>query len=118
MFSKSLKTLSLIAALATVTTFAIPQQEAQAAGGRNAAFAVGAITGLAVGAMATHASAHRHNGHYHSRYDGHSHGHSHGYARPAPWTGAWYDYCSARYRSFNPHTGYFVTYSGHRRFCR
>lgn len=38
--------------------------------------------------------------------------------RPAPWTPAWYEYCSARYRSFNPRTGYFVTYSGHHRFCQ
>lgn len=38
--------------------------------------------------------------------------------RPAPWTPAWYEYCSARYRSFNPRTGYFVTYSGQPRFCQ
>ncbi|WP_346910570.1 BA14K family protein [uncultured Roseibium sp.] len=40
------------------------------------------------------------------------------YYRPAPWTPQWYRYCSSKYRSFNPNTGYFVTYSGHRKFCR
>lgn len=40
------------------------------------------------------------------------------YYRPAPWTPKWYRYCTSKYRSFNPSTGYFVTYSGHRKFCR
>ena len=35
-----------------------------------------------------------------------------------PWTPAWYSYCSQRYRSFNPQTGYFLAYSGHYTFCR
>ncbi|MDZ7875521.1 MAG: BA14K family protein [Rhizobium sp.] len=34
-----------------------------------------------------------------------------------PWTGAWYDYCSQRYRSFNPRTGTFVGYDGRTHFC-
>ncbi|MBN9668939.1 BA14K family protein [Roseibium aggregatum] len=38
--------------------------------------------------------------------------------RPAPWTPAWYNYCSRKYRSFNPNTGYFLAYSGQYRFCR
>jgi BA14K-like protein len=38
--------------------------------------------------------------------------------RPAPWSPAWYNYCSRRYRSFNPNTGYFLAYSGQHRFCR
>ena len=38
--------------------------------------------------------------------------------RPQPWTSAWYSYCSNRYRSFNPNTGYFLAYSGQYRFCR
>ncbi|MAB00217.1 MAG: BA14K family protein [Stappia sp.] len=40
------------------------------------------------------------------------------YGHPEPWTPAWYRYCSSKYRSFNPDTGYFVTYSGRQRFCR
>ena len=35
----------------------------------------------------------------------------------APWTTEWYSYCSSRYRSFNPDTGYFLAYSGQYRFC-
>jgi hypothetical protein len=40
------------------------------------------------------------------------------YDRPEPWTPAWYRYCSAKYRSFDPQSGYFRTYSGRARFCR
>ena len=39
-------------------------------------------------------------------------------ARYAPWTPEWLSYCSSRYVSFNPQTGYYVTYSGRQRFCR
>lgn len=39
-------------------------------------------------------------------------------SRFQPWTPAWYRYCSNRYRSFNPNTGYFLAYSGEYRFCR
>ena len=38
--------------------------------------------------------------------------------RPRPWTPEWYDYCMSKYRSFNPRTGYYRTYSGRLRFCR
>jgi hypothetical protein len=37
---------------------------------------------------------------------------------PPPWSPEWYDYCYARYRSFNPRTGYFMGYDGVPRFCR
>lgn len=40
------------------------------------------------------------------------------YDRPAPWTPAWYQYCSARFRTFNPETGYYFYRSGKARFCR
>lgn len=39
------------------------------------------------------------------------------YGRPAAWTPEWYRYCSSKYRSFNPDTGYFRTYSGRYQFC-
>ena len=39
------------------------------------------------------------------------------YYRPAPWTPAWYEYCSSRYPSFNPHTGTVWTH-GVQKFCR
>ena len=34
-----------------------------------------------------------------------------------PWTDAWYDYCEARYRSFNPRTGTYRGYDGKNHFC-
>jgi len=34
-----------------------------------------------------------------------------------PWSPEWYDYCSDRYRSFNPRSGTFVGYDGQERFC-
>lgn len=37
--------------------------------------------------------------------------------RAEPWTRAWYDYCSQRYRSFDPRSGTFTDYQGQRRFC-
>lgn len=35
-----------------------------------------------------------------------------------PWTRAWVRSCSKRFRSFNPRTGYYRTYSGRLVFCR
>jgi hypothetical protein len=39
---------------------------------------------------------------------------------PAPPTGApeWYSYCATRYRSFEPDTGLYTTYSGRKRMCQ
>ena len=37
---------------------------------------------------------------------------------PEPWSSAWYSYCSSKYRSFDPETGYYKTYSGEQKFCR
>ena len=34
-----------------------------------------------------------------------------------PWTQSWYEYCSQRYRSFNPRSGTFVGYDGREHFC-
>jgi hypothetical protein len=34
-----------------------------------------------------------------------------------PWTPEWYDYCAARYRSFNARTGTYVGYDGMSHFC-
>jgi hypothetical protein len=47
-----------------------------------------------------------------------SHGAPAAYERPEPWSDEWYDYCSAKYRSFNPDTGRYRTYSGKYRLCR
>lgn len=34
-----------------------------------------------------------------------------------PWTTGWYQWCDARYRSFNPKTGTFRGYDGQDHFC-
>lgn len=36
----------------------------------------------------------------------------------APWTPEWYQFCTGRYRSFNPQTGYYMGYDGNPHFCR
>lgn len=41
-----------------------------------------------------------------------------GAGAPPAWTQQWYQYCSARYRSFNPNTGYFIAKGGQQVFCR
>lgn len=38
--------------------------------------------------------------------------------RPEPWSDEWYEYCATKYRSFNPDTGRYRTYSGKYRLCR
>lgn len=38
--------------------------------------------------------------------------------RPQPWTQEWYQYCSQRYRSFDPRSGTFQPYNGPRRMCQ
>ena len=34
-----------------------------------------------------------------------------------PWSSEWYDYCSDRYRSFDPQSGTFMGYDGREHFC-
>lgn len=35
-----------------------------------------------------------------------------------PWSRSWYNYCSQRYRSFDPQSGTYVGYDGEEHFCR
>ncbi|MEJ8474660.1 BA14K family protein [Roseibium algae] len=35
-----------------------------------------------------------------------------------PWSPAWYRYCTNKFRSFNPNTGTYTTYSGVQKFCQ
>ncbi len=37
---------------------------------------------------------------------------------PQPWTPEWYAYCSRKFRSFNPNTGTYTTYSGVNKLCQ
>jgi hypothetical protein len=79
---------------------------------------------------------HYHGDYYHDRYYGYGYGgwpffgyswsypYSYGYhyGAPAvgyqPWTPEWFAYCRAKYRSFNPSTGYYLGYDGVYHFCR
>lgn len=38
--------------------------------------------------------------------------------RPVPWSETWFNYCSNRYRSFNPQTGQYLGYDGLFHDCR
>ena len=40
------------------------------------------------------------------------------YGSPPPYSEEWYVYCADRYRSFEPATGLYTTFSGDRRLCR
>ncbi|MDJ0931134.1 BA14K family protein [Breoghania sp.] len=40
------------------------------------------------------------------------------YDHPRPWTPEWRAYCTSKYSSFNPRTGYFLGYDGDYHFCR
>ena len=111
-----LKQLTLPALFAGALTFAI--MGAAPAPVKAASKTENFLLGLGVGAATTAviASAIHHNKkrkwrrrYYRSRYYRY---------HPRPWTPAWYDYCMRKYRSFNPETGYYRTYSGHYRFCR
>jgi len=53
------------------------------------------------------------------RYYNHPHpGYRFHRGKYAPWSRAWKRDCSRRYRSFNPHTGYFTSNRGRKVFCR
>lgn len=95
-------TLAAVTLTAAATTTPTPAQanEAVAAG-------IGFVAGAIVGTAASH------NRVYHTSPTTVV---VHGGLQP--WTPAWYSYCSQRYRSFNPNTGYFLAYSGNYVFCR
>ncbi|WP_319533534.1 BA14K family protein [uncultured Cohaesibacter sp.] len=137
MTTRKLYIYALLMAILPAIAITIPTSDAHAANGRKGAFVAGLVAG-AVGAAVLYSASqnrwHKPRNHYHrGNWQGcHTHNgvrHCHGnyrprrpapvhYGRPAPWSPAWYDYCHSRYRSFNPRTGYFTTYSGHKQFCR
>ena len=144
MTGKRLYVLAMLAAIVPALIVTMPAPQAHAKDGRNAAFVFGLVTG-AVGAAILYDHHTRRDvrwsrvrNHYHRGYYGRCHIHNgvrhcHRarnyrpartyYApqrsyRPKPWTKRWYRYCLNKYRSFNPRTGYYRTYSGKRRFCR
>lgn len=132
---------ALIAAILPALAITLPTSKAEAKDGRNAAFVAGLVVGAVGGAAIYSHSQSRWRGvrnHYHRGYYGRCHTHNgvrhcHSgrsyvptyrkparvyYDRPQPWTRAWYRYCTSKFRSFNPRTGYYTTYSGRKRFCR
>lgn len=102
-------------------TFASPAE----AGRRSRNLALGAIIGLGAAAIITN-SQRRH--YYDYDYQPRPYYYApppvayvpapaYRYA-PAPWSPAWYRYCTHKYRSFDPRSGTFQPYNGPRRFCR
>ncbi len=80
------------------------------------------LLGLGAGALIGGAIVNNNNRAY-------NRGYNNAYQRPAPrrryyrtryepWTNAWYDDCFRRYKSFNPDTGYYLSYGGRYIFCR
>ncbi|TLP48622.1 MULTISPECIES: BA14K family protein [Cohaesibacter] len=135
MIRRNLSIYLLVAAILPALMITVPTSDAQARS-RTGAFVAGIVIGAAGAAALYHHSNKRWNrarNHYHRTFRRGCHTHNgvrhchraRSYraspvysGRPRPWTRAWYRYCSNKYRSFNPRTGYFTTYSGRKRFCR
>jgi len=85
----------------------------------SAGVGTGAAIGGGVGAVIGAHSPLSYRALYNSAYRRCTNGRAVSYSgRPAPWTPAWYRYCSSKYRSFNPKTGRFLAYSGQYKMCR
>lgn len=101
----ALATFAAVAMAAGITVASVED-----AGAGNADIAAGAAIGLATGAIIGGAIASQNRPvviYEHHRP-----------ARIRPWSGRWYRYCAARYRSFDPRTGYYRGYDGRLHFCR
>ena len=130
--TNTLKRIAVATALSVgALTLATPAEAGRS--GRN--LAIGAAIGL--GAAAIIAGSHRRNHYYDYGYQPRPYYYApprrtyyyspppvayvpapaYAYA-PAPWTPAWYNYCSGRYRSFDPRSGTFQPYNGPRKLCR
>jgi len=117
-----LKGLALATALSIgAMTLASPAE----AGRRHRGAAAAAIIGLGAAAIIANS---RHHSYYHYGYGYRPYYYGpppyvayapppvYRYA-PAPWSPAWYSYCSRKYRSFDPASGTFQPYRGPRRLC-
>lgn len=137
--NRIIKTLVLSAAVAATTLAALPAAEAGERWRRHnrhdntgAIVAAGAL-GLIAGAVIA-GNANRSQPVYDDYYDYEPQPrrvYRENYYRPAPqrrvvyresyavepWTPEWYEYCSDRYRSFNPRSGTFTGYDGLEHFC-
>jgi hypothetical protein len=75
---------------------------------------IGAGVGTGVGAVSSSA---RWQDHYHYAFDD-CMASNRSARRPAPGSEEWYEYCEAKYRSFDPDTGMYLANSGRWRPCR
>ena len=125
MSTTMLKGIAFAAALSVgALTLATPAE----AGRSSRNLAIGAAIGL--GAAAIIAGSHRRNQYYNYGYGPGPYYYAPppvSYAppppvyrryAPAPWSPAWYNYCSQKYRSFDPRSGTFQPYNGPRQLCR
>lgn len=96
----------LLPGIASAEPWHEPPHHHHGGGDAGAAAAAAGIIGLAAGAIIGSTASH------HDAPPPPPPAHS-----PRPWTGEWYRYCSSKYRSFNPHTGYYHGYDGHQHFC-
>lgn len=79
---------------------------------------IGGVGGTVLGAGATNSKWHRV---YRKKYEDCMDSYAAepvDYESPEPGTRAWYRYCAARYRSFDPETGTFLSDSGEYKPCR
>ena len=133
----------LMMAVLPALIITIPTSQAQARNGRTAAFVFGFVAGATGTAIIYNHNRQRWGrvrNHYHRGYykGCHTHNgvrHCHRqkryrsapvyysqpkvyYKRPKAWSRSWYRYCSKRYRTFNPRTGYYFYKPGRKRLCR
>ncbi len=107
---KKLALPTLFAGAFALAAMSAAPQPAQAAS-KTGNFLLGLMAGAATTAVIVSATkAHKRHRRYRRRVYYRYH--------PRPWTPEWYDYCMSKYRSFNPETGYYRTYSGRYKFCR
>ncbi|MEP6566107.1 MAG: BA14K family protein [Mesorhizobium sp.] len=129
------KTAILSAAIAATTFAALPAANADEwrhhRHHHNGDALAAGVLGLAAGALIVGALNNPQPSYYDPGYDDYD-----GYARPAPvrryyaqrkvvyadryaepWTRAWYEYCSDRYRTFNARSGTFTGNDGEQHFC-
>lgn len=94
-----------VAGAVAISVLAVAPQQAEARR------ALPLIAGIAIGAVAAGIIANSRRGHaYYAE--------PYAYRAPSPGSRAWHDYCSARYRSFDPYSGTYQPYHGPRRPCR
>jgi len=103
MFRKSITAVALTAVIAA-TSLSVSSNEA-AAGKWHKGFAAGVAGGLAVGIVGLALTQRQHAPVYY-------------YGAPPVGSPAWYQYCAAKYKSFNPNTGMYLSYNHGWQYCR